>query len=139
MNRSPTSNDDRSRWQKASQSPARTSEPQGFTQLTNRAPGQQRIAGRVAQRILDIPYRQASCVHLHGQRAEAMRRELEELLTLARWTTEFDLRLSLAPIRRYTSPKRGRKSCRPSRGAFQVWGETWHNSIVLVIGQKMER
>jgi hypothetical protein len=25
------------------------------------------------------------------------------------------------------------------RGAFQVWGETWHNSIVLATGGEMER
>jgi hypothetical protein len=24
-------------------------------------------------------------------------------------------------------------------GAFQVWGKTWHNSLVLVIGGEMER
>jgi 1-acyl-sn-glycerol-3-phosphate acyltransferase len=53
--------------------------------------------------------------------AKAMRLGLEELLALARWASESGLRLTLTPIRRYTSPDEGQEVVQVKQGAFKGW------------------
>jgi 1-acyl-sn-glycerol-3-phosphate acyltransferase len=55
------------------------------------------------------------------QQAKAMRLGLEELLALACWASESSLRLTLMPIRRYTSPERGEEVVQVKQGAFKGW------------------
>jgi hypothetical protein len=55
------------------------------------------------------------------QEAQAMERGLEELLALARWTSESGLRLELTPVRRYFSPERGEEVVQVSQGSFESW------------------
>ncbi len=54
------------------------------------------------------------------ERAEVMRLGLEELLALARWASEAELRLRLTPVRRYTSAD-GEEVVQVEQGAFQNW------------------
>jgi hypothetical protein len=55
------------------------------------------------------------------QEAEAMRLGLEELLALASWTSGSGLRLTLTPIRRYTSPDQEEKVVQIKQGTFEAW------------------
>jgi len=55
------------------------------------------------------------------RQAEAMRRGLEELLTLARWASQSGYRLTITPIRCYTSPDRGEEVVQIKQGLFKGW------------------
>jgi 1-acyl-sn-glycerol-3-phosphate acyltransferase len=55
------------------------------------------------------------------QQAEAMRLGLKELLALASWASESGLRLTITPIRRYTSPDQGEEIVQVRQGSFEGW------------------
>jgi hypothetical protein len=55
------------------------------------------------------------------QRAKAMRLGLEDLLAVARWTSDADLHLAITPIRRYTSPEIGEEVVQVKQSSFKDW------------------